>query len=109
MPNSPLLGKSVGLCHLNERYGINLVGFEKREHGKRAFFPIDSDMIFETGDAIFLLGEQESADRLIATEQLAVLPALGDRGRRQAIKEVGFAEIMLPPGSPLIGETLKEA
>lgn len=109
LPESPLSGRTVAFCRINELYGIKLIGFEKNERGRRVFYPAGPDLVFEAGDSIYLLGDRESALRFMAAEQLSILPGLGEHGRRQAIQEVGFAEVMLPPGSPLIGRTLEEA
>jgi di/tricarboxylate transporter len=108
LPDSPLVGKSVGLSRFYERFRINLIGFEKRVHGKRTFLPAHPETTFGAGDAIFVLGDKEPVHGLIEEEQLTVLPPLRERGQREAVQGVGLAEIILPPGSRLIGQTLRE-
>jgi di/tricarboxylate transporter len=102
------VGRSVGLSRFYERFRINLIGFEKRVHGKRTFLPAHPETTFGAGDAIFVLGDKEPVDGLIEEEQLTVLPPLRERGQREAVQGVGLAEIILPPGSRLIGQTLRE-
>jgi di/tricarboxylate transporter len=108
LPDSPLVGRSVGLSRFYERFRINLIGFEKRVHGKRTFLPAHPETTFGAGDAIFVLGDKEPVHGLIEEEQLTVLPPLRERGQREAVQGVGLAEIILPPGSRLIGQTLRE-
>ncbi len=108
LSGSPLSGQRIRESRLSERYGISLSGYERREYGKRTFYSIDPDIIFKTGDIIYLIGDRDSSQRFIADEKLEVLPPLGKQGRRQAVQELGFAEVMLTPGSPLIGQTLKK-
>jgi di/tricarboxylate transporter len=108
LPDSPVLGKSVGQCRFYEQYGINLIGFERREHGRLMFLPAHPDTIFEAGDAVFVLGEKERLEELIKAQNLAELSQLMEHGQREAVQGVGLAEILLPPGSRLIGQTLRD-
>ncbi|MCU0588812.1 MAG: SLC13 family permease [Syntrophobacteraceae bacterium] len=108
LPGSPLVGKSVGKSRVYEQYGINLIGFEKREHGRHVYLPAHTDTVFDAGDAIFVLGDRERLDQLVASQGLALLPPLAGRVQREAAQGIGLAEIILPPGSRLIGQTLRD-
>jgi di/tricarboxylate transporter len=105
---SSLIDRSVGQMQLRDRFGTIIVGFEKHRHGREQFTPAISETVFEPDDAIFALGSDEQAQRLAVANGLVVLPRLDQRQRREALQEVGCAEIMLAPESKLIGRTLRE-
>lgn len=107
-PGSPLLDRSVARVQLHRRFGVLIVGFEKRRHGKVLFLPALPESVFEPDDAIYVLGEPERIETLRNELALASLPPLDDRQRRAALQEIGAAEIMLAPESKLIGKTLGE-
>ncbi|MGO9059958.1 MAG: SLC13 family permease [Candidatus Binataceae bacterium] len=104
---SPLIGQSAAQMRLLGHFGAVLVGFEKHQHGRAQFLPATPETMFEAGDAIFAVGNEEQAQQLIAAHNLVVLPRLDQRQRHEALQEVGVAEIMLAPESRLIGHTLR--
>ena len=106
--SSPLIDRSVAQMQLHDRFSLIAVGFEKHQHGKQQFLPAMPETVFEPDDAIFVVGSEEQARQLVASQDLAVLPRLAERQRHEALQEVGVAEIMLAPESRLIGETLRE-
>lgn len=108
LPDSPLVGQSVAMTQFSQRFGVNLMGFERTEHGKRAFLPAHADSVFAAGDSIFVVGARSLIDELAATQYLLELPPLRERGQRESAQEMGLAEVILPPGSRSIGRTLRE-
>ena len=106
--SSPLIGRAVVQMKLVDRFGVVAIGFEKHQHGKGQFVPAMPETVFEPNDAIFVVGREEQAQQLVASEHLVMLPRLGERQRHEALQEVGVAEIMLAPESHLIGKTLRE-
>jgi di/tricarboxylate transporter len=105
---SPLIDRSVAQMQLLDRFGVVAVGFEKHQHGKQQFLPAMPETMFEPNDAIFVVGGEEQAQPLIASQGLVALPRLAGRQRHEALQEVGVAEIMLAPEAHLIGQTLRE-
>ncbi len=105
---SPLIDRSVARMQLLDRFGVVLVGFEKHQHGKRQYLPATPKTVFEPDDAIMVVGSEEQAQNLVASQGLVVLPRLDDRQHHEALQEVGVAEIMLAPDSHMIGKTLRE-
>ena len=106
--SSPLIDRSVAQMQLRARFGVVAVGFEKHQHEHAYFLPAMPETVFEPNDAIFVVGPADQTHQLIASQALVVLPPLGARQRHEALQEVGVAEIMLAPESPLIGKTLRE-
>jgi di/tricarboxylate transporter len=107
-PGSPLIDRSVAQMQLLDRFGILIIGFEKRRHGRAQFLPAMPETVFEPDDAIFAIGAEEQAQRLRAAHELVVLPLLDQARRQEALQEFGVAEIMLAPESKLIGQTLRQ-
>lgn len=105
---SALIDRTVARTRLPDRYGVVLVGIEKHQHAKPIYLPASPGVVFEPNDAIFVVGAEPQASRLIASEDLAVLPALTEQHRREALHQVGVAEIMLTPESHMIGSTLRD-
>jgi len=105
---SPLIDRSVAQMQSLDRLGVVPVGFEKHQHGRQRFLPATPENVFEPDDAIFVVGPEEQAQQLVASQGLVVLPRLDQRQRREAFQELGVAEIMLAPESHLIGTTLRE-
>jgi di/tricarboxylate transporter len=106
---SPLIGRPVAqLRSLYDRFGVTLVGFEKIVKGKTKFLPALPETIFEANDTIFVVISEEQAPQFIGTQQLIKLPRLDKRQAYEALQEFGVAEVMLAPGSMLIGKTVSE-
>lgn len=108
LPDSPLVGQSVAMTQFSQRFGVNLMGIERTEHGKRTFLPAHADSIFNQGDVIFVVGDMILVNELAATQNLLELPPLKERGQKAAAQDMGLAEIILPPGSRSIGRTLRD-
>jgi len=94
--------------HLYDRFGVVLVGFEKRSHFKTLFLPALRETVCEADDAIFVVAGKEEVLQLIESQRLIELPRLDDVRRGEALQEVGAAEVLLAPESKLIGKSLGE-
>ena len=109
MPDSPLIDRSVARIQMRQHFGLHLLGFEKRLSGGPLYVPASAETVFESGDAIGVIGKRELADRFAAENGLQRIPRLNDRQRHALLQELGMAEIMLAPTSTLIGKTLKDS
>jgi di/tricarboxylate transporter len=108
MPDSPLVDRSVARIQMRQNFGLHLLVFEKPQSGGPLYVPASAETVFESGDAIGIIGKKEAADRFAAENGLQRIPRLKDRQRQALLQELGVAEIMLAPESKLIGKTLKE-
>ena len=59
--NSPLLGKALRNSRLREDFSLLVVGIEQ---GQPNLTTIDPDYIFQFGDAIWMVGERSSFDKI---------------------------------------------
>src|ERR1700757_4278061 len=69
LADSSLIGQSVAAMRqpLNERYGLDLLGFEKHSHGKTHFLPAQPASVFEADDVVFTLINEDQVPPLTRT------------------------------------------
>ena len=60
-----------------------------------------------SGDVFYLVGPVDAVEAVVATERLARLP-IEDSQRQGLVKELGIVEVLLPPDSELVGQTLRQ-
>jgi di/tricarboxylate transporter len=106
--DSPLIGQSVAAARrpLHERYGLDLLGFEKQGHGKVRFLPALPESVFEAGDVIFTLVDEKQVPALIANLGCSVTGPQEESQREEVLQDIGVAEVMPAPESKAIGSTL---
>ncbi|MUM36067.1 TrkA C-terminal domain-containing protein, partial [Mycolicibacterium sp. CBMA 361] len=63
---SPLVGQSVAAQRqpLHDRYGLDLLGFEKPNRGTPRYLSPRPETLFEAGDLVFILVDDEQAPAL---------------------------------------------
>jgi di/tricarboxylate transporter len=94
--DSPLINQSVAqMQHLYDRYGVNVVGFERQAHGMPQFLPALPETVFKPNDAIFVTVAKDKAQQLIESQRLVELPQLDEQQRGEALQDLGVAEMML--------------
>jgi Di- and tricarboxylate transporters len=106
LPASPLHDRTVARMALRTRFGVVVVGFDKGRGQSHVFIPAEVDTVFRVGDAVYVVGDEEQVAALCEAMQLSREPRLPERSARQALQRIGFAEVMLAPASPLIGQTI---
>lgn len=102
---SPALGRSLGELRWGERYSVSVLGIER---GSTDIPAPRSERHIRPGDILYVQG---SADRLLllARQQKLVTPT--DRTRRDlnlSTEGGRLVEIMVSPGSGLVGRTLRD-
>ena len=106
---SPLVGQPVLGLVSAAGSGIVPVGLERHAHGGAVhYLPATPQARFEAGDIVIVVADQVRTQGLIAANRFTEMPRLSEEQRRKALQELGVAEIMLMPESPLIGKTLAE-
>jgi di/tricarboxylate transporter len=105
---STLIGQSVREAMLRARYGVTLTGIERRVSSATNVLPAWAHAVIQRGDVLLVLGDEAKVSALVNQTGLEKL-ALDDTHRQRLRKELGAAEVMLPPESKLIGNTLREA
>jgi di/tricarboxylate transporter len=110
LADSPLIGQSVATMRqpLNQRYGLDLLGFEKHSHDKTHFLPAQPDTVFEANDVVFTLVNEDQVPALTATLRCNVTGAQQESQRQEVLQDIGVAEVMPAPESKSIGSTLAD-
>lgn len=107
---SPLAGQTIENAQLRTRYGAAIIGIERRNHFGESLTPALADTELRTGDAILTIleNEAEDVDPLAREQGLKPLP-LSKRRVESLVQTFGVAEILLPPDSELVGQSLRKA
>ncbi|MUL64450.1 hypothetical protein BOO86_08250 [Mycobacterium sp. CBMA 234] len=107
---SPLVGQSVAAQRkpLHDRYGLDLLGFEKPNRGTPRYLSPRPEAVFEAGDLVFILVDDEQVPALTVDLQCQVTGPRAEDERRDVLQNVGVAEVMLAPESKSIGTSLGE-
>lgn len=104
-PTSGLVGRSRDELELWSRYGVNILALE--EEGDIEYAPWRHTR-FAAGQRFALLGRPEDVERFCADHGLACRKECRDFGELDPGGDAGFAEIIIPPRSPVAGKTLRE-
>jgi di/tricarboxylate transporter len=107
-PDSPLIGQTVADALLRTRYGVTVVGVGQSERFTETVSPALTTTVFHPADALYVVGPDEAVTRLCAAENLTRL-LIAESQQRSLAQELGLVEVMLPPDSELIGQTLRQA
>jgi di/tricarboxylate transporter len=105
---SNLIGRTIGEAEVRTRHGVTLAAIIRRRGNRLGAQPAVADTVMRTGDLIAVTADAAVVERFAAIEALAEEP-MDDRLRAAAREDIGVAEVMLAPDSPLNGKTLREA
>lgn len=100
-----LVGRSRDEIDLWDGYGINLLALE--EDGDVQYAPWRHTRL-AAGQRFALLGREEDIKRFCADYGLSCEEGCGDFRELDTGGGAGFAEVIIPPRSPLAGKTLRE-
>ncbi len=107
---SGLVGKRLDQLDLRGTAGANILGIERStSYGRRLIQP-RADTILQAEDALFLdvFGEDTDIEAFCNTYDLRRLPISGRYFTDQA-QEIGMVELIVPPGSPLVGRSIAQS
>lgn len=106
--NSSLVGKTLAEAQIRTRYGVTIVGVGRDEHFAVRLSPVRAATVFQAADTLYVVGSATDVQRLCKAEYLSQL-LVTESDQRSLVREMGLAEVMLPPDSEMIGQTLREA
>jgi di/tricarboxylate transporter len=105
-PESTLVGKSVD--ELEQTWRVRVIAVEKGDGLRLGADGVDRSLGIEPGTTLGLLGTEEKLDRFAADNAVEVKPDLDLFSEAMAKNKAGVAEIVIPPGSQLIGKTARD-
>ncbi|MCC5970003.1 MAG: SLC13 family permease [Pararhodobacter sp.] len=109
-PASGLAGKRLDALDLRASAGINIIAIERGSRFRRNLIHPRAETVLEGGDILLIDQRAESFDLegFARTHDLVELPVSGQWFTDTA-QEIGMAQILVPPNSRLIGQTLTGA
>lgn len=106
--DSSLIGQTVATAQLRTRYDVTLVGVGRQERFTETVSPALANTEFHPADALYVVGSGEAVAALCSAERLSRL-LIAESQQRSLVNELGMVEVMLPPDSEVIGQTLRQA
>lgn len=103
-PQSPLVGKRLEDCAIGTRLGVTVLASWR---GREARMPPDPHEAIAGGDILLVLGREERV-RQLELEGTTIGRNTHPRGFDVHGTPVQLAEVIIPPRSPAIGQTLKQ-
>ncbi len=101
---SPLSGKRPEDVGLWCTYGLNLLGVQQ---GREVHYAPWRGTRFAAGQVLALLGKEEDLSRFIADFALDSVPLEGELAALADPEHSGFAEVVVPPRSELVGQSIR--
>ena len=103
--NSPLIGKTTEKSGVWDKFNLHILGIARDKDVEYAPW---RETIFEAGQEVALLGNEEDMIRFASVHELRLkgqpypLTSLNDP------ESAGFAEAIIPPRSELVGQTIRK-
>ncbi len=110
LPHSPLIGRTLREIQPRRNYGASVLGVERRGRFRTEFFEATGSTMIHSGDVLLIdvpLDAAKDPEGRARELGLELLPLHGKYFTDQS-RDVGMAEILLPPDSSLIGKTILE-
>ncbi|WP_035615562.1 SLC13 family permease [Haloferula sp. BvORR071] len=109
--DSPLIGKTVAEMAPRRQFTANVVAVERKGRRQTEVLEPRPDLILQKGDVLLIDLEQPPSEEMKASAAKLKLEPLSLRSLyfSDHSREIGMAEILLPPGSSLTGQTVIEA
>lgn len=110
-PESPLVGKSLESLELRNRFAASLIAIERRHRFAHAILHPQGSTTLQTDDVLFVdipAADETAVARRMAELKLDPMPLRGRYFSDQS-REVGMAEISLPPTSSLLDKSVLDA
>jgi len=110
LPDSPLDGHQLKTVSMRKDYGCNVVAVDRQVHFRRKLFNPGANMVLQAGDVLLVdVSAASGLEKMEADLKLQGLPLTGSYFMANS-REVGMAEVLIPPESDLIGKsTIKAA
>jgi di/tricarboxylate transporter len=105
-PDSTLVGISVD--ELEQTWRIRVIAVEKGDGLRLGADGVDRSLGIAAGTTLGLLGSEEALKHFFEANAVEVKPDLDLFSEAMANTKAGVAEIVIPPGSNLIGKTARD-
>jgi di/tricarboxylate transporter len=104
-PNSPLVGKTIAEYEQHLSGAAKIIALLK---GKNLRLSPALDVTLDAGDSFAMMGDVESIATFAKKTHLLLKPQIGIFTEMLVSTRSGVSEVVIPPGSQVIGQTLLE-
>jgi di/tricarboxylate transporter len=108
LPSSSLVGQANAQAHIEERYGVRLVGIEPEKSRSTSIVPPASGARYSVNDVLLLVGSDGGLAKAIEELDLTRLERSAET-RKRFLWDFGGASVLVHPDSTLVGKTVREA
>ena len=105
-PNSPLIGQS--LDDFEGRYKLRTIAITNNKQLRMGTTGIMLETIVIEGDILALIGEESAHEEFAEAMNLDVAVDIASFSGVLSSENAGLAEMIIPPNSPMIGESARE-
>lgn len=106
---SPMIGRTLGELQLRARYGANIVAIERQRQFGRVMLTTAANREICAGDVLLIdFAHGEAGMARFADEMKLQDRAFRDDYFSDLSRELGLAEVLIPPDSALIGKSILE-
>jgi di/tricarboxylate transporter len=105
-PDSPLIGTSVD--EIERRWRVRVIAVDKGDGVRLGAAGVDRTLGIEPNTLLGLMGAKEKCGDFVTANRVEVRPELEEFAEALSPAKAGIAEIVIPPGSQLIGKTARE-
>lgn len=106
LAESPLIG--LGVDEIEQTWRVRVVGVDKGDGLRVGADGVDRTLGVEPGSTLVLLSAPAPFKRFAAANQAQIKPQLDTFAEVLAPTKAGIAEIVIPPGSSLVGKTARD-
>ncbi|UPQ81793.1 SLC13 family permease [Pseudomonas knackmussii] len=108
LPASPLANQALDELKLRTQYGINVIAIERQQRFRRLLLIATGNSQLQVGDVLLVDLASPAIGLLGAYEELGLAPLqLNTSYYADHARELGLAEVALPPDSSLPGKTIQ--
>lgn len=109
LPHSPLTGQLLNELQLRKQYGINVIGVERQQRFRSVLLGATGSTEIRADDILLV----DLASPTIGLQGIYYELGLEPQARVKSYfvthqRELGLAEVMLPPGTSLAGKTIQQ-
>ncbi|MCV2217887.1 SLC13 family permease [Thauera sp. Sel9] len=106
---SPMIGRTLGELQLRSRYGANIIAIERSRQFGRVMLTTAANREILPGDIILVdCGRGEEGTARFIDNMKLLQRAFRDDYFTELSRELGLAEVLIPPGSSLTGKSILE-
>ena len=104
-PNNPLIGKTTEQSGVWAKFNLNIIGISR---GRDVEYAPWRETKFEAGQELALLGNEENVKKFASEFNLELKERHGRFASLTDPEKSGFAEVIIPPRSEMIGQTIRK-